>query len=46
VLRNAGFATIGPADDVQQASDLIASEKVDAGILDIDFVRQAIHDVL
>jgi DNA-binding NtrC family response regulator len=45
-LRDAGFATIGPALDARQASELIASQRIDAAILNIELVKHAIHDVL
>jgi DNA-binding NtrC family response regulator len=45
-LRDAGFATIGPAYDAHQASELIASQTIDAAVLNISLVGEAIHDVL
>jgi DNA-binding NtrC family response regulator len=45
-LQDAGFETIGPAFDAKQASELAASERVDAAVLDIKLVSHAIHDVL
>ena len=45
-LQNAGYETIGPALDVQDAIDLIASNHLDAVILDVSLTAQAVHEVL
>jgi DNA-binding NtrC family response regulator len=45
-LHDAGFETIGPAFNADQARELAASERIDAAVLDIDLIKQAFHDVL
>jgi DNA-binding NtrC family response regulator len=45
-LRDAGYETVGPAFDAQQASDLIAARTFDAAVLNIALVREAVDTVL
>jgi DNA-binding response OmpR family regulator len=45
-LQNAGFETVGPAYSAAQASELVASETVDAAVLNIALVRRVLHDVV
>ena len=45
-LREAGYAIIGPASTVEEASGLVSSQRIDAAILDIALTGRSVDTIL
>ena len=45
LLRDAGYAVVGPAENVQSALDLVANREIDAALLDINLKDERSYPV-